>query len=94
VNEKGSLLIKSANEAIGRSRWSQTLTIVYRNGQFLVAGLTREARDKLDPKAGGSCELNFLNGKGKSGGKAVESSSRPIKLADWLDEKLPKECNF
>jgi hypothetical protein len=94
VNEKGSLLVKSANEAIGRDRWSQTLTVAYRNKEFVAAGLTREARDTLDPKAGGSCELNFLSGKGKRNGKAVEIPSRPITLAEWSDERLPKECAF
>ena len=94
VSDKGSLLIKSANEAIGRSRWSQTLTIVYRNKEFVVAGLTREARDTLEPKSGGSCDLNFLSGKGKHDGKAIEIKSSAIKLSDWSDEKLPKECNF
>jgi hypothetical protein len=94
VNGKGSLLIKSANEAIGRSRWSETLTIVYRNNEFLVAGLTREARDTLEPKSGGSCDLNFLSGKGKRDGKTIEVKTAAMKLADWSDEKLPKECNF
>lgn len=94
ISGKGSLLIKSANEAIGRDRWSQTLTIVYRNKEFVVAGLTRETRDTLDLNAGGSCDLNFLSGKGKRNGKPVEVSSRPIRLADWSDEDMPKECVF
>lgn len=94
TNDKGSLLIKSANEAIGRSRWSQTLTIVYRNKEFVVAGLTREERDTLDLKAGGSCDINFLTGKGKRNGKPIETKFPAMKLANWSDEKLPKECSF
>jgi hypothetical protein len=94
TTEKGSLLIKSANTAIGRSRWSQTLTIVYRNKEFIVAGLTRESSDTLDSEAGGSCDINFLTGKGKRNGKPVATRFPPIKLADWSDEKPPKECNF
>lgn len=94
TNGKGSLLIKSANDSIGRDRWSQTLTIVYRNKQFLIGGIAYEARDTLDPKAGGSCDLNLLTGKGVRNGKPVDGKSAPIRLADWSDDKLPKECRF
>lgn len=93
-NEKGSLLIKSVNDAIGRSRWSQTLTVVYRNKSLIVAGLTHEERDTLDLQAGGSCDLNFLSGKGLRNGKRIEIRAETIALADWSDEKLPKECRF
>jgi hypothetical protein len=94
TNAKGSLLIKSENTGIGRNRWSQTLTIVYRNKEFVVAGLTREAYDTLDPKANHSCDLNFLSGKGKKDGKPVDVKQSAKKLADWSDEALPKECAF
>jgi hypothetical protein len=94
VSGNGSLLIKSGNEAIGRGRWTLTLTVVYRNKDFVVAGLTRDVRDTLDLKAGGSCDLNLLTGKGKRNDKSVETKFPAIKLADWSDEKLPKECKF
>ena len=93
-NGKGSLMIKSMNDSVGRDRWSQTLTIVYRNKEFLVAGISFTARDTLDPKAGGSCELNLLTGKGLRNGKPVQGKPAPIRLADWSDDKLPKECRF
>ncbi len=91
---KSSLLIKSENSGAGRDRWSQTLTVVYRNKQFIVAGLTREAYDTLDPNNTHSCDLNFLSGKGKKDGKAVEIKTPAMKLADWSDGDLPKECRF
>lgn len=94
TNAKGSLLIKSENTGVGRSRWSQTLTVVYRNRQFVVAGLTREAYDTLDPNAAHGCDLNFLSGKGKKDGKTVEIRTPAVKLADWSDANLPKECSF
>jgi hypothetical protein len=93
TNGKGSLLIKSENEAIGRDRWSQTLTIVYRNKQFLIGGVSFTARDTLDLNAGGSCDLNLLTGKGVRNGKPVGKLA-PIRLADWSGDKLPKECRF
>jgi hypothetical protein len=38
-------------QAIGRSRWEQTLTIAYRNDQFVVAGYTYSYYDHgLDTK--------------------------------------------
>lgn len=91
---KGSLLLKSGNDAIGRGRWEQVLTIVYRDNQFIVAGLTYTSRDTLDPKGGGSCDLNLLTGKGKRNGKSVKHNVKALPLADWDTENLPKECQF
>jgi len=93
-NGKGSLLIKSGNMAIGRNKWEQTLTVVYREKQFVVAGITRSEFDGLDPKAGGSCDLNLLTGKGKRNDKPVETKFPAKKFADWNDGDLPKECSF
>ncbi len=95
VNDKGSLVITSSNTAVGREKWTQSLTIAFRNNEFVIAGITFSTHDGLDPKAGGHCDLNLLAGKGLRNGKPVSVSSPPIKLADWSDEKsLPKECQF
>ncbi len=93
LSGKGSLLVKSENDAIGRGRWSQTLTIVYRSKEFIVAGLTREARDTIDLKSH-SCDLNYLSGKGVRNGKPVAIKTPAPKFADWSDEKLPEACAF
>jgi len=95
TNAKGALLIKSENTGVGRDRWTETLTVVYRNREFVVAGLTRESYDTLDPNAAHSCDLNFLTGKGKRDGKPIEVKTPLKKLADWSDDKAPpKECVF
>lgn len=95
TNAKGSLQIKSENTAIGRDRWTETLTVIYRNKEFIVAGLTREAYDLLEPNTAHSCDLNFLTGKGKRDGKPVEVKTPLKKLADWSEDKAqPKECAF
>jgi len=94
TNAKGSLLIKSENAGVGRDRWSQTLTVVYRNKEFTVAGLTHESYDTLDPNNAHSCDLNFLTGRGKHDGKPAEFKRPAPKLVEWSDEKLPKECGF
>lgn len=74
------------------------LTVVYRGGEFLVAGYTLAWEAREDS---GECDLNFLTGKGtlvKNGGKprAVKGRFAPVKLADWDDAKhVPsKACGF
>jgi hypothetical protein len=71
-------------------------TIVYRAGQFLVGGFSRswELRDG----SAGSCDVNYLTGKGVASkglperNKPIKTVFRPIRLADWSDEKVPKVC--
>ncbi len=93
VSGKGSLVIASANDAVGRDRWSQKLTVVLRDGALVIAGITHASRDTLDPKAGASsCDLNLLTVKGTSNGKPVTEKLSPIPLADWSHDKLPKAC--
>ena len=94
VNDKGSLLVKSGNEGIGRNRWTQTLTVVLRDKQFIVAGFTRDEHDTLDLKAGGACDINFLTGKGKRNDKPISVKTPAPKLADWSDESPPQACKF
>jgi hypothetical protein len=96
VNAKGSLVIGSSNEAVGRDRWSQRLTVLLRDGTFVIAGITYTARDTLDPKGGGSCDLNLLTGKGERNGKPVTGTLKPIELAAWTDggDAMPAACRF
>lgn len=92
VGARGSLLVHSANDSIGRDRWSQTLAVAYRNGDFVVAGLAFRRRDALDPATAGVCDLNYLTGQGVRNGKPVLVATRSPLLADWSDEERPKEC--
>lgn len=92
VNGRGSLVVSSENDAIGRDRWHQALTIAYRDGRFVVVGITHDSRDTLDPKAGGSCDLNLATGQGSAMGRPVTFPAAPIPLADWSDDRLPKLC--
>ncbi len=91
---KGSLLVKSQNDAIGRSRWSQTLTIIRRDGRFLVAGFTRSSRDTLAPNSSSSCDVNFLSGQAIRNGKKLTTGSKPVELKDWNEAAWPTECRF
>jgi hypothetical protein len=94
VSEKGSLLIRSG-ESFNNRREEQTLTVLYRDNDFYVVGVTRTAEGSYDSEYRKfSCDLNLLTGKGKANGKAVKFKAQPIKLTDWSDQAPPDDCNF
>jgi hypothetical protein len=92
VNQVGSLVVVSGNEAIGRNRWMQKLTIVYRNKSFVVAGYTYNARDTLNLDYQLQCDVNFLTGKGIKNGKTFKTAMTAIPLAKWSSDAAPREC--
>ncbi len=92
---------------IGRSPWSQALTIVHRGDGFLVAGLTYETYDRV---VGGSlvCDVNLLTGDWATTAERVNmetgtvtferaqtgriAGARPP-VTDWrADDPLPQPC--
>ncbi|MGE0212823.1 MAG: hypothetical protein AB7S41_14095 [Parvibaculaceae bacterium] len=93
-----SLQVVSQNDAVGRDRWTQTLTLAYRNGAFVVAGYTFSARDTLEPDAWSACDVNLLTGKGivKSekapDGKAFASTTRAMPVVQWTQDTKPQGC--
>lgn len=96
ANKKGSLVISYGCGGCSNDTVT-TLTIVHRNGNFLVGGYTYawETRDF----GAGICDINFLTGKAtlaKDGGKtrAISDTFKPVKLADWDDERHVKVCGF
>ncbi|SIP97737.1 hypothetical protein SAMN05880582_101242 [Rhizobium sp. RU20A] len=90
----GSFVIVSHNDAIGRDRWEQRLTIAYRNNEFAVAGYTYTGYDTLNPDAAQSCDINMLTGKGKANDKPVAITGKLIYLRDWKDEMGRKPCGL
>jgi hypothetical protein len=92
VNPQGSLVITSANDAIGRDRWSRKLTALYEKGGFVVAGYTYSYRDTLDPMNAGTCDVNLLTGKGIKNDKEFRTTLKPMPLAEWTENSEPKEC--
>ena len=97
LNGAGSLIVTSMNEGCCRTRWNQKLTIAFRNGQFVVAGYTHTDRDTLELENYGTCDVNFLAGKGEvsRGGKAktgfrAKFISPP--LVQWNQDLVPAEC--
>lgn len=92
LGRSGSIEVHSMNEAIGRHRWNQKLTIAYRNNTFVVAGYTYQSYDTLDPNTEFSCDLNLLTGSGVKNGKPVKTGQPVMKLADWSDQSVPEVC--
>lgn len=99
VAANGSVRLTSMNEAIGRNRWSQTLTIAFRQGTYRVAGFTYAWRDTLDLDAWGSCDLNLLNGRGilekAVGTKDVRTSFPALPVTEWRETTpIPDACEL
>lgn len=89
---KSSIAIHSQNSAVGRERWDQTLTLAYRNKEFVVAGYTYNHYDTLDPNAGGSCDYNALTGNLLKNGKTTKAEPRVIRIAQWDDDTGQAIC--
>lgn len=92
VTARGSLLVVFQNEAIGRNRWRETLTMAYRDGALLVAGYTHESRDTLDPDASRRCDVNLLTGRGEKNGRPFTVPARRIPVTAWTDDSVPEPC--
>ena len=93
---KGSLIVKYGCGGCSNDH-ETTLTIVHRDGDFLVAGFTY-AWDTRNEGIGG-CDINFLSGKGVSSrglgkSKPIQAKFKPIRLAEWSEHKHPKACHF
>lgn len=94
--DAGSLQLLSKNEAIGRNRWNQTVTLAWRDGRLLVAGFTYAFRDTLDLDADGGCDINVLTGRGvvvdNDTQRAVAVEAKRLDLGDWLSDGAPTLC--
>ena len=92
ATESGSIRVRSENSGIGRGRWEQTLTIAYRDGEFLVAGMTYSHYDTLDPDANGSCDYNVLTGAFVKDGKSGKTTPQRIAVSDWTASGADEIC--
>ena len=57
--ERGFVLT-SEQTAVGRTPWSQAVTVLWRDGGFVVAGYDYSFYDRLDLSHYGSCSVNLL----------------------------------
>lgn len=81
INSKGSLEINSIQEAIGRTHWSQKLTVVYRGGDY----------DSVAMK-GSTCDINYLTRVAFVNGKTSPIGGTVSKLVDFDTSKSPTIC--
>ena len=71
------------------------LKLVYRSGKVLVSGFTLDWDTR---SAIGSCDVNFLTGKGfvkhglGHGGKPIKVHSSPVALSAWSHDMIVKIC--
>ncbi|MEM7068911.1 MAG: hypothetical protein AAF478_08505 [Pseudomonadota bacterium] len=98
-NEAGNLQVISQNSAIGRHRWEQILTIVYRNEQFIVGGYTYSYYDTLEVDENGEvltgeCDVNLLTGKGIIDGEKFQTKLKAFPVKEWTFETAPNECSW
>jgi hypothetical protein len=86
TRENGAILISSQNSAIGRNRWEEKLTVVYRKNRFIVAGFSYSHYDTLDPDTNGECDLNLLTGKGTLNGGTIRFERQPVSVQDFAGQ--------
>lgn len=97
--ENGSLRITHGNDSIGRGRWSEVLTVAYRNDRLTLAGLTYTWFDTMDFENRGTCDVNLLTGRGVFeqegfGRKDVrEEEVIALPLATWNYNRSVSVCN-
>jgi len=101
---KGSLLVTSCFGCGASKSTEETLTIVYRQGKFLVGGYSRNWDWNEQTSSGvdttvGDCDINYLTGKGTASrdledGKPIKGKFRPVPLKDWSADRRPKACDF
>jgi hypothetical protein len=96
VNPKGSLRVISSNGFGNTINTTETLTVVHRDGHFLVAGWAQDFYDSREEQSS-HCSVNYLAGKAvkrRNGGKdiALKGAFKPIALAEWGVGSTPVVC--
>jgi hypothetical protein len=93
---RGSLNIITANGFGNTFNTTETLTIVYRDGEFRVAGWAQDSYNSREDQSA-HCSVNYLTGKavkrGNDGKKiAIRGKFKPVLLADWTVADTPDVC--
>lgn len=97
-----SFVIASEQIAVGRSPWTQDVTVAFRDGAYVVAGFTHGFYDRLDPERGGNCDVNLLTGGWEAGYRpgdgqpernaAGRDGPRAFPLAEFTADYRPEPC--
>ena len=95
ISEAGSLVLGTLNLGGGSSRWEQWETMAFRDGEFVLAGITYWWRDSLDPTNEGTCDVNLLTGQGVRKGESITTEMAAIAVTEIGNEysvRPPSEC--
>jgi hypothetical protein len=97
VNLKGSLQVQASNGFGNTFNLTETLTIVYRNGDFTVAGWAQDFYNSRDEQSR-HCSVNYLTGKAVSRSNAgknlpLAGNFKAVTLAQWSAAARPQTCD-
>lgn len=95
--KNGSVQIISQNDSIGRSRWQQILTLVYRKEAYRIGGFTWHEHDLLGEYPTIDCDLNLLTGKGflrvnEGKRQKITTDFKNHLLKNWKISLFPRDC--
>ena len=97
-----SFAILTTQTGVGRTPWSQAVTVAWRNGGWRVAGYDYDFYDRLDLDHYGACSVNLLTGAytltlGPGDGQAEvqragSGDDRAFALSDLTEGFQPRAC--
>ena len=87
-NEGGALLLHSENRAFGRNKWDNTLTIIERDGRFIVSKFSSSSYDSLNPDDYTDCEIDMLGQTMTVNGQPITPFPLPaaVYVRDWSED--------
>jgi len=89
---QGGFEVVSGNDAVGRNRWRESLTVAYLKGRLHVVAYRYQSRDTLDPQKAFECGADFNTGRGRRNGTAFAVVPGPVPLEKWSATSIPAPC--
>lgn len=83
LSPSGALQVISQNETVGRHRWRETVTILWRDQRFVVGGYTLTTRDTLKAGSEVTCDINLLTGKRIVNGRVSRAKPQIHTVETW-----------
>ncbi|MEO1747117.1 MAG: hypothetical protein AAFR27_00605 [Pseudomonadota bacterium] len=94
--DAGSLQLRSGNDAVGRNRWNQTVTLIWRDNSVILGGYTYIERDTLEQNSEFGCDINLLTGNADvtdaKSTRKMRVDARQMPFARWLELGRPNLC--
>ncbi len=92
-DDNGALLLRSENRGTGRNKWEQTLTIIERDGRFIVSAFNLSAYDSIAPDNSTDCRIDMLAGTMQVNDQPITPFPLPplVLVKDW-NEDLEYVC--